>query len=149
MKPYSTDDASTKGLEPHGKITFTVIDENIILYRAIGPFNRELSHALEDVESDVLKFISQTKGNWVEVAIFENSCMALDEFFMDFGLYLAEMKKKNLVPLASAFVFPDEIEGPSFMKERYEKAYKNAGIRYSAFNQEEDAISWVRKYIAK
>ncbi|WP_108649974.1 hypothetical protein [Dongshaea marina] len=147
MKHYSTDDATNQDFKPHGKISFNVIDDNVILYRPVGPFNQELAKALAEVESRFLHEKYSSNCEWVEVVLFEGPCVALGEFFSEFSSYLLKMKKKELLPLASAFVFSQDAESPDFMKKRYAQSYHDAGIPFSVFNNADKALSWAKQHL--
>jgi len=72
--------------------------------------------------------------------------MAVDNFFLEFGAYLKSMKARGLVPLASAYVFSNDIEGNLLMKDKYKKCYKDAGLVFSTFDNEEDAVLWIKSW---
>lgn len=146
MKTHTTDEVNYNKFKPHGSVTFSVVDRKIIEYRASGPFNREFINALEKIEPEVLNAVKKDVEIWGEIVIFEDSCMALDEFFDEFCVYLKDLKKNNLIALANAYVFPNDVEGVSFMHERYEKCYKDAGLIISIFNNEEEAFFWVKSF---
>ncbi len=71
--------------------------------------------------------------------IFEESCMATKEMLVELTCYLKSLKKKNLTPLASAYVFKDEVE--------VQKCYQDAGLNYRAFNNEEEAMAYLKTYL--
>ncbi|WP_028865384.1 hypothetical protein [Psychromonas aquimarina] len=144
MKKYSTDNVSYKTFRPHGRVEFSVVDENIIIYRAWGPFNSEFFSVLEAIEPDALIEVQSNVRSWGEVVVFEDSCMAVDNFFLEFSAYLKSMKARDLVPIASAYVFSNNIEGGLLMKDKYKKCYQDAGLVFSTFADEETALSWIK-----
>lgn len=89
--------------------------------------------ALEEIEPDVLKEIKKQRGRWRELVIFDKSCMATDEFLAEFNSYLNILKNKKMLPIASAYVFKDEIEGASLMPSKYQDCYENVGISFHMF----------------
>jgi len=146
LSPVSTDCFRGTTFRPHGKITLSVND-NLIVYRAEGPFNAELLAALDYIESDVLKKLKNDVKNWGGIVIFEISCMAIDELFIVFGEYLKQIKNNELHPVATAYVIPPDIEGGRLMAKKYEKCYYDAGILFSIFNNEKDALVWVNSHL--
>lgn len=147
MRERSTDDVAYKKFRPHGRIQFSIPEKGIIFSRALGPFNVELFHAIKQIEPSVIEEAKINDGNWCEVVVFEHSCMGLDELIDELGAYLKEIKKRGDAPLATALVFPKDIECAEFMKEKYKKCYVDAGIEFSMFSDEEDAIRWVKTYL--
>ncbi len=131
----------------HGTVRFTVIDNNTIIFRARGPFNIELFRVLEKMELEVLKEIDKEAVSWVEAIIFEHSCLATQELLSEFSKYLKFLRKNNLIPLVSAYVFKDEVEGAKLMPNEYKKCYDSAKMNFCSFDNEEKAIAHIRTYL--
>lgn len=144
---YSTDKVAYNKLKPHGRVNFSVVDGNIVIYHALGPFNAELFTAFQSIEPEVLKQLKSQTEHWVEIVVFEKSCLALNEFISNLSRYLQEMKKEGLVPRASAYVIKDDIDGALFMTNLYQKCYESAGLTFQVFEDELAAISWVKSFL--
>lgn len=147
MKTYNTDNKGYEKFDPHGQITFSIQDENIIIYHARGPFNVELFKTLEILQLDVLKEIEKRKGYWVDMIIFEESCLATREMLTELTCYLKSMKKRNLTSVASAYVFKDKVEGSHIIPAEVKKCYKDAELNYKAFDNEEEAMTYIKTYL--
>jgi len=147
MKTYNTDNKGYEKFDPHGQITFSIQDKNIIIYHARGPFNVELFKTLEVLLIDVLKEIEKRKGHWVDMIIFEESCMATREMLTELTCYLKSLKKRNFTPLVSAYVYKDEVEGSHIIPTEVQKCYKDAGLNYRAFNNEQEAMAYIKTYL--
>ncbi|MEH6348022.1 MAG: hypothetical protein V7785_23195 [Bermanella sp.] len=149
MKTYNTDSQDHEKLTPHGQVTFTIQDKNIIIYHARGPFNVELFKTFEVLQSNILKEIDKETKSWVDLIIFEESCMATKELFLEFTSYLKSMKSNNLIPLISAYVFKDGVEGSHIIPGEIQKCYQDANMNYGAFNNEEEAMAHIKTYLPK
>jgi hypothetical protein len=146
MKEASTDDLPSGKFSVHGRVSLTVKD-NIIIYHAKGPFNIEFLAALEKIEENVLRDMKSEVKDWCEIIIFEVTCMAYEEVVIGFGAYLKELKKNGLIPLAIAYVIGPDVEGDTIMKSKFEKCHADADINFSIFSNEDEARSWVDKYL--
>lgn len=147
MAEHSTDDADYEKFRPHGRVEFSIVEDRMILSRAIGPFNVELFQALKQIEPGVIEEAKIDDGKWCEIVVFEQSCMSTDELIDELGVYIKVVKESGDAPLAAAYVFPKDIESTAYMKEMYKKCYEEAGIPCSIFSNEEDAIRWVKTYL--
>ena len=147
MNIHNTDNVSYKKFRPHGRISFAVLENNLVVYKALGPFNLELLNALKEIEPDVLQEMKINNGIWGETVIFENSCLAVDEFFLQFRAYIQAMVKRNILPIASAYVISENIEGAALMARKYQQCYQGTGIHFKIFKNEGDAISWVKGFL--
>ncbi len=144
MTTYSTDRVNYQKFRPHGRVELSITGKNIVTFKALGPFNLELLAALDEIESDLIK---QIDNNWVEVVIFEHSCLASDEVFVAFTSHLKAQRESAVTPLASAFVFPKEVDGVLLMVNKYQKCFDDAGLRYKQFDNEREALSWVKTFV--
>ncbi|WP_448212179.1 hypothetical protein [Colwellia sp. MEBiC06753] len=143
---FSTDNTSPRKFRPHGRIELTIFEEGIIQYDALGPFNRELMKALEEVEQGALASFKQNFGKWCEVIIFHDSCMMLEDALAELESYLKELYEHGLAQ-PTAFVFQEGVEGSSLMKPKYKSVYNHAKIPYQDFNTIEGAIHWCRSQL--
>lgn len=143
----STDCFSGTKFPQHGKITISVNNRNIIVYRAEGPFNTELLDALNHIENEVLKTLKNDIKRWGAVIIFEVSCMALDDLMIAFGEYLKKIKSDDLQATATAYVITRDIEGRGIMAKKYQKCYDDAGITFSTFDNEQGALLWINSHL--
>lgn len=146
MSNLCTDEVAFNRFRPHGRISITSIEDGIVVYSAAGPFNCELLDAVEVMETDILKEVKETTGDWIEVVVFNGSCMASNEFMDKLTAYLERMKCRSLAPIASVYIFSSKVEGASFMKPKYERSYTAAGIEFNAFATKEEGIAWSESY---
>ncbi len=147
MEEYSTDDAHLGRFGPHGRISFYFMQGNIVIYKAMGPFNLELLEAFAQVEPGIIEKFQSGVGPWVEVIIFEKSCLAMAECIDVFSAYLKDMKAKGLYPRASAMVIEPDVEGAAFMTKIYQQCYREAGFEFRLFDNRGDAVRWVKTYL--
>lgn len=147
MRERSTDEADYSKYRLHGRVKFSTPEKGIILSRALGPFNLELLQAFKIVEPIVINEVMASDGKWCEVVVFEESCNGLDKMFAELCTYIKDVKESGDAPLAAVYVFPEDIECAEFMKEKYKKCYEEAGILFSTFNDEEEAIRWAKTYL--
>lgn len=145
MSSYCTNSVDYKKFRPHGRVNLSIITDEIIVFRALGPFNLELLSALDEIESNVVKNLKSK--SWVEIVVFEYSCLSSLDVFKEFTSHLISQKKNNLSPLASAFVFPKEVEGTLLMASQYKKCFDEASLEYKEFDNETEAMAWVKTFI--
>ncbi|MCP4325818.1 MAG: hypothetical protein GY951_01060 [Psychromonas sp.] len=144
MATHCTDSVNYQKFRPHGRVELSVIDNKIVTFKALGPFNVELVATLREIESEVLKELNK---NWVEVVIFEHSCLAPKEVFIEFTSHLKAQKASGITPLASAYVFSKEVDGLLLMTNEYKKCFDDAGLLYKQFDSESEALSWVKTFV--
>lgn len=147
MPKATTTDFPDGKFRAHGRIALEVINNNIVVYHSKGPFNAELFTALEHVEKDILADLKSNVGAWVEVIIFEESCMALDDVMVLFGEYLKELKTLNMAAIATALVIKEGIEGRLLMRDKYQQCHDDAGLTMSIFDSEKEAMNWVNTHL--
>ena len=144
MSIYSTDNVNYQIFRPHGRVNLSILDNEIMIFRALGPFNIDLLTSLYEIELDALQEIN---SNWVEIVVFEYSCIALEEVFREFTSHLLAQKASGSIPLASAFVFPKEIDGVLLMTSKYKRCFDDAGLLFKHFDNEKQAMAWVKTFI--
>jgi hypothetical protein len=147
MTKHCTDTTNYKKFRPHGRVEISTVDNKIAVFRALGPFNLELLDALQQIEPVALQAMDIENNSWVEIVVFEQSCLASDELFAEFCLHLTALKASGFSPVASAFVFTDEIDGTLLMLDKYRKCFADAGLVFNDFNNETDAMEWVRSFL--
>ena len=145
MNELSTENAGKMHFEPHGKITISVLEDGIVLYRPEGPFNIELVKAYAKVEAPALAEFRTKYTKWCEVGVYEKSCLATDEAMEALKTYLVESRKEGRVIAGSAHVFLEGVEGHLLMPPKYKKCVEAAGVKFKSFTNEADAIAWARK----
>ena len=144
---YSTDSAKTTRFKPHGRVTIDIYDEGIVLYQAIGPFNRELIEIIEKIELEAILEYKEKFTHWCELIVFQKSCFMMPDALAEFERYLCQLKQRDLVPCGSAYVFHENIEAANLMKKSYRNAYQNAGIAYEDFSTFDEALLWAREQL--
>lgn len=147
MVKTSTENYPDDLFRAHGKISLSVAKDQVLVYRATGPFNKELLDAVKVVEQDILEELQQRDSPWCELVIFEQSCMALPEVITELGLYLKQLESKAMSPAAAAFVITPDVEGLVVMREKYEQCYQHVQTKFSIFDNEDDALRWLKETI--
>ncbi|WP_448211032.1 hypothetical protein [Colwellia sp. MEBiC06753] len=145
MKAKCTDSVKASGYQAHGRVRYKVIDDNIILYQATGPFNLELLMAFQQVQPNLEMHKQHNK--WAEIVIFQESCLAPNDFIEQFALFLQELKSNSLNAAATAYILPDDIEGAFIMKDKFKASYENAGINFAVFEDNKTATDWVKSFL--
>jgi hypothetical protein len=141
---FSTDNIDRSKYMPHGRVELTVIEGNIALYTATGPFNEELMQAIAEIEGKALSTLQKGKEDWGELVVFQDNCIALPSFINDLQCYMRELNDLGEAPFISAFVIPNHIKGAGEMNVHYEACYSYAGIEFSIFESEIEAIRWIK-----
>ncbi len=149
MDNKDTKDAKVTFFEPHGRVSYSLVENSVVVYKATGPFNLELLQTLKNVEEDDIKKVMQRGESIGIIVAFEKSCSATNEFFEQFTRYLQTLKNSGLEKLISAYVFPNEIECAPLMIERYKHCYQVAGFFLSTFTEYDQALAWVKAELAK
>ena len=66
MTTYNTDTIESLKFRPHGNVEWTTLEEGIVIYRAQGPFNKELTEALIELETTVYpEFKEKWELGWI------------------------------------------------------------------------------------
>ena len=139
MKTYNSDNFKARKFAPHGTIKLESFDNGIKFYRAIGPFNLELFNAYKSLEHSNLK----EKQPYCKVVVFENSCLIHCDVLYELQGYIEEKEVLGMLPLATAFVIPDDLEGAILMNEAFSKIYEKSSQEFFCFETKEAAIKWV------
>jgi len=139
---YNTDNADIRTFRPHGRVEFSAISNNTVLYKCFGPFNSEVISALKVVHEEVLKNYPHRK----EIVLFENSCVGIEELLVALTKYLQELKLQDVAPTATVFVISPEIEGKCLMANKYKKCYQVSGIPFIEVETIEEAQSWLEQF---
>ncbi len=142
----TTDDYSPKHFRPHGRVEFSVLEENILLCEAIGPFNLELISAVVTIESPLIDGLVK-HGKWGDIVVFKESAMASAEVVSSFTEYLRSLSTSMRMPTATALVISSETEGSKIMTQYYQKCYADAGLHAIVFEALDEAIVWVKTQI--
>jgi len=149
MTHYDTVNSPGRIFIDHGQITISIKDKSMVIYHCRGPFNLEAFKTMEGIRSKVIKELGEEIKNWVDVIIYEESCLATTEMLAELASYQKRLKSSNISPLTSAFVFKKDVEGSQIMPDEYKKCYDSAKVSFRAFDNEPDAMEYVRTYLPK
>ena len=143
MGKYNTDSVTWRKLGPHGRVEISESIENIIFYKAYGPFNTELIKVLRELEQPFLKKRIQGKKQWVTLVEFRESCMITTEAKDILYQYLEQCRENGVIQLATAMVVSDEIEGKILAESLYSQCYQNVDVPFKIFKDNDSAVSWL------
>ena len=141
MNRFSTKDVDFQRFRPHGRIDLSIANERIAIYDAEGPFNRELIIAIAEVEQTALKVLRE-KGCFGKVVVFNKSCMAPAETLEQLHEHLIEQRSDGTCHV-TAFVIPGDIEGSGMMASQYQRCYKDTGVPFRIFADQQGAVEWI------
>lgn len=144
---HSTDEIDPGKFRPHGRVEYEE-QGNILLTRAWGPFNVELVGALTTLVNNVFPFMA-SKGNWVNVCVFEKSALASFEVLETLSEMIKQLVQLNIAPVSVAFVLPPDVEGVNFMAPLYAKSVGNGGIPFESFPNFEQAEKWAKSFLSQ
>ena len=143
MEHQSTDKLDTLNFEAHGRVEFAMMERGVLVYRAFGPFNRELVEAVAELEARAFPDLKAQLGQWVEIVLFEDNCLLSDDALDDYSVFLKESNEQGAAPIASAFVYEPGVEGAEKTSTMFQKVYDEAGIEHRHFKSFEEARDWV------
>lgn len=139
----TTDDYSPELFRPHGRVEFSVLEDNILVCEAIGPFNLELISAVVFVQSPLIDDLLK-QDQWGDIVVFKESAMASPQVISSFAEYLRSLSTSMRMPAATALVIPSELEGSTIMIQQYQKCYDDAGLHAVVFDDFNEALAWIR-----
>lgn len=141
----STNDVITSRFAPHGLVEIA-FDGDILLYKATGPFNKELVESLAVAQMDVLT-VADHRGPWVSVSLMLGSMLASPEAFARYSDMMHAAKSAQFTPLASAYVVAHDVEGRALMLSKYAAIHTSSGRLFRSFDQLDDALAWAHDLI--
>jgi hypothetical protein len=152
MPPTAPPKSSTKLVKtsqftPHGVVDIWM-DGQLMHYEATGPFNVELVDCLAVAQRDYL-LASRPAGAWVSVCIVRHSAMASPESIARYAAIMADPKPDNMVPCATAFVIPPEVEGGAIMTPHLTKIYDRIGRPFAVFDNLAAAQVWADSWLSR
>ncbi|REL26802.1 hypothetical protein DXX93_09595 [Thalassotalea euphylliae] len=147
-KPYSTDSIVDLHFRQHGIVDLEIPAERIVVYHARGPFNKELAQALAQVERQVCPTFKSKWGYWADLCIFSQSCLVLEEAIESYQDDLKSFKDEGISPIASAFIYPPDVEGRGVAENIYQRLYQFADISYAGFSDFNEGLAWVKDELA-
>ena len=148
MKTYDTTLIESLKFRAHGSIEISKLDEQIVVYKAQGPFNSELANALIDIERQAYAELSAAVKAWGDICYFVDSCLALEAAIECYQSFLVSCKQQNIGPSVSAFIYPPDVEGRLLAEPSYKKLFELAGIKYQGFTHFDDGLKWVRHQLS-
>lgn len=141
-RKVTTDEYSPKLFRPHGRVEFSVLEDNILVCEAVGPFNLELITAVVFVQSPLIDdLIKQEK--WGDIVVFKESALASPQVLSSFTEYLRSLSTSMRMPTATALVIPAEVEGSTIMTQQYQICYDDAGLNAVVFDDFDKALAWI------
>lgn len=143
MGDYSTNSIEWVKYGPHGRVEISESLENIIIYKAVGPFNKELIKALDELEQPFLKERIQRDEKWVTLIEFKESCMITIEAKEIFSRYLEQCRESGIIQLATAMVITNDVEGKNMAESIYGQFYRNIDVPCQIFEVYDSAVNWL------
>jgi hypothetical protein len=141
----NTDQFSAKAFRPHGRAEYE--DKgNLLLAKAIGPFNGELMAAVLEMAKITFPAMA-AKGPWVHICTFSESALCSLDVLVDLAAALGQMVHAGVAPVVMVFVLPSDVEGAQLMSPLYEKALKDVGVPFKCLADTELAYSWAETFV--
>lgn len=142
MREYNTDSIKFNNFGPHGRVELSESVDNIIIYRAYGPFNAELIKALNELEQPVLKERIKRQEKWVTLIEFKEDCIVTIEAKKRLYKYLEQCRRSGIIQLATAIVVKDDVRGKELAESIYGKCYQNVDVPFKMFKDYDSAVKW-------
>lgn len=135
-----TADVAVSRFAAHGQVEIS-FDGDILLYKATGPFNKELVESLAVAQSDILS-AADHQGPWVSVSLMLGSMLASPEAFARYADMMHAPKPPHYIPLASVYVVAPDVEGRSLMLPKYAAIHTACGRQFQSFERLDEALAW-------
>jgi hypothetical protein len=132
----------SQNFDAHGVLYFHIKDENILVVEGAGPWNIEVFTSLTNEQLTLIQ--SLHGSNWGVLAIVYGEAIHTP----DASEMLEEIVRhdKTLGRVASAIIVKDS-KTPIFSKDHIVSIYEAAGECVKCFEDEELAISWLKKQL--
>jgi len=140
----STEQIELPGFLPHGQANYLYADDDLFVVHAAGPFNREFVEYLIQIETGLLKEMSEKHARWYALTTITNSAMMTPDAMIRYAEYRQAMRDSKLNPQAIAFVLGPEVEGRQLMFPHFAKLYGDSGITFAEFTEEAPARDWLQ-----
>lgn len=144
-KRRSTTEVNALPFTAHGKVDIWAEDD-LHLYEATGPFNKELVDGLALAQAGFLQQL-QPAAPWVSICIVRSSALSTPEGMQRYG-ELIRQAPAHLTPVATAFVIGPDIEGGRLMAPRFTRIFEEAGRPFATFETLDEARRWARSRLA-
>ena len=130
----------SQNFDSHGVLDFHIQDENILVIEGFGPWNKEVFSSIPNEQIELIR--SLHGSSWGVLAIVYGEAIHTP----DASEMLEEIVRndKLLGRIASAIIVKDSIT-PIFSKDHIVSIYEAAGECVKCFEEEEIALSWLKK----
>jgi len=124
--------------EKHGELEFSIRNENILVVKGTGPWNKEVFTSLTDEQVSITQSLFDKK--WGVLSIIDGDPIHTPEA----SQFLTELVRNDKARgrIASAIIIKDS-NSPLIGQIHIEDIYKQAGEQVKCFNNEELAINWL------
>lgn len=143
----STANVDVAPFRQHGRIDM-YMDDDILIYDAVGPFNVETLDAMAIAQMGFLRDLPRTGRPWGSIAHFRISAMTSPEGLARYTALMKTPKPPELQAVATAFVFGPDVEGGRIMEGHYRRIYEAIGRPFACFETLPEAKAWVRAQLA-
>lgn len=143
----STDEFNHQQFRPHGRADF-VIEGRTLVCEAFGPFNKELIEAVIGIKTELIADMVR-RGKWGAVIVIRNSALASSEVIDTFSANLRQLAAAGVAASAAAMVIARNVEGGALMQQHFVKAYTDAGLTLTVFEQLDEAKNWVAEQLGE
>lgn len=141
----STTEVSALPFTAHGKVDIWAEDD-LHLYEATGPFNKELVDGLALAQAGFLQNLQPTTP-WVSICIVKASALSTPEGIQRYG-ELIRQAPARFTPVATAFVIGPDVEGGRLMAPRFARIFEEAGRPFATFETLDEARRWAQSRLA-
>ncbi len=141
----STDQHRVTPFKAHGRVQLWREDD-VLVYEAQGPFNRELFDALAAAQGEFLRD-QVFPARWASIAVILHSGLTSIEAMDRYRELMQMPRPPQYSPVATAFVVDPHVEGGSLMLPRVAAIYAAIDRPFRGFERIEEARAWVRDMI--
>ena len=134
------------GFAPHGEISLRH-EDGLLLWELEGPFNAEAIQRFALLRRAGFERW-QLAGRWLAAVVQwrHSALMALDAFDT-YREGLRNFIRANRRIAAVAWVAEPELEGLGFMRELFERLYRQEGVGFAVFDDGPSAQRWAREQL--
>ena len=146
---HNTESVDAMRFWAHGNVVCTELEPGVVLYKACGPFNKELIQALIEIEQKTFPDYAKKWGKWAEIVVLSEDCLFTHEAVAAYQQFLSSSKQQGTAPLFSAYVFGPDVANINLGKYMFAKMYKESGLSFNAFTCVAEGLLWIKDSLAK
>ena len=145
MRAYSTDFTEDSLFRPHGRVEWHILEDRRVVYRADGPFNKELFEVLARIEESAFTEYKQRWSVWGCITELHGDCMLTRDAVLFYQSFLHKIKNKGLAPVASAYIFSKCSESGALGRTLYQDIHRFSRFNAANFDEFSAGLAWVKE----